>query len=247
LKYLVSTVTIFNSYLFLNKLLSVRFNLLHPFLSKITLYAASIDSNYTVCRKNLIMVISSSHIYSKSNLDVVNINTANKINVKRFTQNGQIQIYQSSYRGSYSSIIRDSLRNAALGRKVLLIQFMKGGVKQGVYNAVRLCGNLTWVRSSHSFDQYNIEAVENNKNLKKSIHESTIELWNFCKKELQSGENDQIILDEIFLAIVMKIIDKDDLISTLENRFISGDVILTGTAIPKDLLLMANQITELRS
>jgi len=124
---------------------------------------------------------------------------------------------------------------------------MKGGVKQGVDNAVKLCGNLTWVRSSHSFDQYNSEGIENNKILKKSIHESTIELWNFCKKELQSGENDQVILDEIFLAIDMKIIDKDDLISTLENRFISGDVILTGTDIPKDLLLMANQITELRS
>ena len=193
------------------------------------------------------MVISSSHIYSKNNLDVVNINTAKKINVKRFIQNGQIQIYQSAYRGSYTSIIRDSLRNAALGRKVLLLQFMKGGVKQGVNNAERLCGNLTWVRSSHSFDQYNSEAIKNNKNLKRSIHESTLELWNFCKKELQSGENDQIILDEIFLAIEMKIIDKDDLISTLENRFISGDVILTGTDIPKDLLLMANQITELRS
>ena len=193
------------------------------------------------------MVISSSHNYAQSNVDVVDINTANKINVKKFTQNGQIQIYQSSYRGSYPSIIRDSLRNAALGRKVLLIQFMKGGVKQGVDNAVKLCGNLTWIRSSHSFDQYNLEATENNKNLKDSIHHSTTELWNFCKKELQSGKNDQIILDEIFLAIEMKIIDKDDLISTLENRFISGDVILTGTDIPKDLLLMANQITELRS
>ena len=193
------------------------------------------------------MVTSSSHTYSKSNLDVVNINTAHKINGKRFTQNGQIQIYQSSYRGSYPSIIRDSLRNAALGRKVLLIQFMRGGVKQGIDNAVKLCGNLTWIRSSHSFDQYNSEEIDNNKNLKKSIHESTFELWNFCKKKLQSGEYEQIILDEIFLAIDMQIIDKHDLISTLENRFISGDVILTGTDIPKDLLLMANQITELRS
>ena len=69
----------------------------------------------------------------------------------------------------------------------------------------------------------------------------------FLPKKLQSGEYEQIILDEIFLAIDMKIIEKDDLISTLENRFISGDVILTGTDIPKDLLLMANQITELRS
>jgi len=148
------------------------------------------------------MVFSSSHLYSKSNLDVVDINTANKINLKRFTQNGQIQIYKSSYRGSYSSIIRDSLRNAALGRKVLLVQFMKGGAKQGIANAVKLCGNLTWIRSSHSFDQYNSEEIENNTNLKKSIYESTYELWDFCKKELLSGKNDQIILDEIFLAIL---------------------------------------------
>ena len=198
-------------------------------------------------KNSKIMVISSSNNYSQSNLDVIEINAANKKNLKRLSQNGQIQIYQSSYRGSYSSIIRDSLRNAALGRKVLLVQFMKGGVKQGIANAVKLCGNLTWVRSAHSFDQYHFEEIEKNKNLEESIHESTNELWNFCKKELLSGENDQIILDEIFLAIKMKIIDKDDLISTLKNRFISGDVILTGTDIPKDLLLMANQITELRS
>jgi len=193
------------------------------------------------------MVNSSTSNYSKGNLDVVNINTANKINLKKFAQNGQIQIYQSPHRGSYSTIIRDSLRNAALGKKVLLIQFMKGGVKQGIANAVKLCGNLTWVRSSNSLDQYNSEEIENNENLKQSIFESTNELWNFCKKELLSGENDQIILDEIFLAIEMNIIEKDDLISTLENRFMSGDVILTGTGIPKDLSLMANQITELRS
>ena len=193
------------------------------------------------------MVISSSNSYFKSKNDVVEINTANKLKTKRFTQNGEIQIYQSPYRGSYSFIIRDCLRNAALGRKVLLVQFMKGGVKQGITNAIKLCGNLDWIRSAQSFDQYDSEEIENNKDLRNSINESTYELWDFCKKELLLGEYDQIILDEIFLAIEMKIIDKDDLISTLENRFISGDVILTGTGIPKDLLLMANQITELRS
>jgi len=194
------------------------------------------------------MTVSSLKSYSTSNHQVVNINKNNKESkLRNANQNGQIQIYQSSYRGSYSSIIRDSLRNAALGRKVLLVQLMKGGVKQGIINAQKLCGNLTWIRSSNSFDQYHPEEIEYDNNLKKSIHESTFELWNFCKKKLQSGEYEQMILDEIFLAIDMKIIDKDDLISTLENRFISGDVILTGTDIPKDLLLMANQITELRS
>ena len=194
------------------------------------------------------MVVSSSNSFSRSNHEVVNINKNNKeLKLKRLKQNGQIQIYQSSYRGSYSSVIRDSLRNAALGRKVLLVQLMKGGVQQGIYNSQKLCGNLTWVRSSNSYDLYEPEDIKNDKNLLNSINKSIIELWDFSKKELLSGEYDQIILDEVFLAVEMNIIDKDDLISTLENRFISGDVILTGTSIPKNFLLMSDQITELRS
>ena len=195
------------------------------------------------------MVVSSSSSYFTSNQEVVNINKKNnkEFTSKKINQNGQIQIYQSSYRGSYSSIIRDSLRNAALGRKVLLVQIMKGGVKQGIINPQNLCGNLTWIRSSNSYDLYESEDISNNKNIAKSINHSITEVWDFCKKELLSGEYDQIILDEIFLAIEMNIISQDDLISTLENRLISGDVILTGTSIPKKFLLMADQITELRS
>ena len=168
------------------------------------------------------MVASSSNSYITSNHEVVNINKNNKESAfRRLNQNGQIQIYQSSYRGSYSSIIRDSLRNAALGRKVLLVQLMKGGVKQGIGNAQKLCGNLTWIRSSNSYDQYEPVDISKDKNLTKSINDSITEVWDFCKKELHSGEYDQIILDEVFLAVEMIIISKDDLISTLENRFIS--------------------------
>ena len=193
-------------------------------------------------------MVSSLNSYPTSNEQVVNININNKDpESRRVNQNGQIQIYQSLYRGSYFSVIRDSLRNAALGRKVLLVQLMKGGVNQGIPNAQKLCGNLTWIRSSNSYDQYESEYKNSNKNLEKEINSSIIELWDFCKKELLSGQYDQIILDEIFLAVEMNIISKDDLISTLENRFISGDVILTGTSIPNNFLLMADQITELRS
>ena len=193
------------------------------------------------------MFLSTSNNYSTRNIDIVKSNNDKKVKLGRGKQNGQIQIYRSPHRGSFSSVIRDSLRNAALGRNVLLVQFMKGGVKQGVSNKVNLCGNLNWVRPSHSFDQYESEDIINNKNLTQTIYNSINELWDFCKEELLSGENDQVILDEIFLALEMNIIDKDELISTLENRFITGDVILTGTSIPNNFLLMADQITELRS
>ena len=195
------------------------------------------------------MVISGSTNLSRNENDLVNFNVHQNSTskVKRIKQNGQIQIYQSSYRGSYSNIIRDCIRNAALGRKVLLVQLMKGGVNQGVLNPVSLCDNLLWIRSSDSYDQYNSKTLANDDNIKNSIKNSTIELWEFCKKQLISGEQDQIILDEIFRAIELGMINEDDLISTLEDRFISGDVILTGTKIPKKFLLMADQVTELRS
>ena len=195
------------------------------------------------------MVISGSTNLSRNENDLVNFNVHQNSTskVKRIKQNGQIQIYQSSYRGSYSNIIRDCIRNAALGRKVLLVQLMKGGVNQGVLNPVSLCDNLLWIRSTDSYDQYDSKTLANDDNIKNSIKNSTIELWEFCKKQLISGEQDQIILDEIFRAIELGMINEDDLISTLEDRFISGDVILTGTKIPKKFLLMADQVTELRS
>ena len=195
------------------------------------------------------MVSSGSTNLSRNENDLVNFNVHQNSTskIKRIKQNGQIQIYQSSYRGSYSNIIRDCIRNAALGRKVLLVQLMKGGVNQGVLNPVSLCDNLLWIRSSDSYDQYDSKTLSTDDNIKNSIKNSTIELWDFCKKQLISGEQDQIILDEIFRATELGMINEDDLISTLEDRFISGDVILTGTKIPKKFLLMADQVTELRS
>ena len=194
------------------------------------------------------MVISSTQNISADQRQFNQIKTADSENkIKRLRQNGQIQIYQSSYRGSYSTIIRDSLRNAALGRKVLLAQPMKGGVKQGVSNPIRLCGNLLWIRPETSPEQNNDPNTINSDSISISIKNSIIELWEFCKKQLLSGEQDQVILDEIFRPIELGIIAEDDLISTLDNRFLSGDVILTGTSIPKKFLLMADQFTELRS
>ena len=194
------------------------------------------------------MVISSTQNISADQRQFNQIKTSDSENkIKRLRHNGQIQIYQSSYRGSYATIIRDSLRNAALGRKVLLAQPMKGGVKQGVSNPIRLCGNLLWIRPETSPEQNNDPNTINSDSISMSIKDSIIELWEFCKKQLLSGEQDQVILDETFRPIELGIIAEDDLISTLDNRFLSGDVILTGTSIPKKFLLMADQFTELRS
>ena len=119
------------------------------------------------------MVISSTQNISADQRQFNQIKTSDSENkIKRLRHNGQIQIYQSSYRGSYTTIIRDSLRNAALGRKVLLAQPMKGVVKQGVLNPIRLCGNLLWIRPETSPEQNNDPNTINSDSISMSIKDS---------------------------------------------------------------------------
>ena len=130
------------------------------------------------------MVVSSAQNYSKDQQKIIDIkNTSiNKNKVITLRQTGQIHIYKSPHRGSYSTVIRDSLRNAALGRKVLLVQLMKGGVNQGISNQIRLCRNLVWIRSSNSFDQYKSSEIYSNESISRSIKDSTIDIPYIEKK-----------------------------------------------------------------
>ena len=59
---------------------------------------------------------------------------------------GQVQIHTSPFRGSFSVVLSEALRSAGLGSKVLISQFLKGGVNQGPNGAINLCGRLEWLR-----------------------------------------------------------------------------------------------------
>ena len=65
-------------------------------------------------------------------------------------------------------------------------------------------------------------------------------------QHLLKGDLDQLVLDEIGLAIGFGMIEEQSLVSALEQRSGSMDVIITGPAIPSCILEMADQVTELR-
>ena len=45
---------------------------------------------------------------------------------------GQLQVHTAPYRGSFSSVLSEAMRAAGLGSRVLISQFLKGGVQQGL-------------------------------------------------------------------------------------------------------------------
>ncbi len=161
---------------------------------------------------------------------------------------GQLQVHTAPYRGSFSVVLSEALRAAGLGSQVMVVQFLKGGVAQGPNGMVQLCGKLKWLRP----EVLSCIAEPARKNfLDKETDETTPEkaiadIWEICREQLLKGDLDQVVLDEIGLAIALGYLTEKDFISTLEKRSKKIDVILTGPSIPPGVMKMADQVTELR-
>ena len=60
------------------------------------------------------------------------------------------------------------------------------------------------------------------------------------------GKYELVVLDELSLAITFGLISEGDVLAFLKKRPRNVDVILTGPEMPRSLLDVADQITELR-
>ncbi len=159
---------------------------------------------------------------------------------------GQVQIHTSTFRGSFSVVLSEALRSAGLGSKVLISQFLKGGVNQGPNGGVNLCGRLEWLRPAIETCLPEPSQKEDLP-LQRKYHEKSIqELWGFCKQRLFENNLDKIVLDEIGMAINLGFIEENDLISMINNCPSSTDIIITGPSIPPKVIALADQVTELR-
>ncbi len=161
-------------------------------------------------------------------------------------QEGQLHVHTAPYRGSFAGVLREALRSAGLGSKVIIAQFLKGGVNQGKERAIKLCGRLNWVRPDVSYS-INTNCSEASSDKTHEVTTNAVdEIWQFCKQHLLEGDIDQLVLDEAGLAIALGYLKEEEFISTLEQRPKAMDVIITGPSIPSRIMEIADQITELR-
>jgi len=158
---------------------------------------------------------------------------------------GLLQIHTAPFRGSFASVFSQALRSAGLGSRVLVSQFLKGGVEQGVEGSLWLCGRLQWLRPAtpHCLDGPAVAApAEEAAETLAAVRA----VWAFSREQLLRGSVDLLVLDELGLAIELGYLEANEVTATLERRPEQLDVILTGPAMPADLIAMADQVTELR-
>ena len=67
-----------------------------------------------------------------------------------------------------------------------------------------------------------------------------------AKEKMLNGEYDIIILDEAIVAIYFKLIETNDLIEILKAKPKNVELILTGRYCPKELIDLADLVTEMK-
>ena len=161
---------------------------------------------------------------------------------------GLLQIHTAPHRGSFSGVLSQALRAAGLGSRVLVCQLLKGGVDQGVEGSQLLCGRLQWLRPAtplcleRSADQL----TEVSREERSTIRQAVRDIWIYSRDQLLQGRVDQVVLDELGLAIELGYVPLAEVLDTVERRPPHLDVIVSGPAIPAALMAMADQVTELR-
>lgn len=169
------------------------------------------------------------------NADLINPN---------WEQHGYIQIYTGNGKGKTTASLGLAMR--ALGRKwkVLIIMFTKGGTNYGELASFR---NLSKeIKNNLTIEQAGLDRIvyANNKNSddEKAIKEG----WKTAKKAIKNNEYQLIILDEINIAIDLKILDINEVVDILKNKPKSMEIVLTGRNAHKKAIEIAHLVSEIQ-
>ncbi|MBD2205376.1 P-loop NTPase family protein [Calothrix sp. FACHB-1219] len=152
---------------------------------------------------------------------------------------GLVQVFTSSHRNFFTTVMAQALRIAGQGTPVLVVQFLKGGIRQGHERPIQLGQNLDWIRCDlpRCIDTPQLDDAEN---------EALQKLWQHTQKVVCENQYSLVVLDELSLAINFNLIPESEVLGFLAKRPPHVDIILTGPDMPKSLLDVADQITEIR-
>jgi cob(I)alamin adenosyltransferase len=138
------------------------------------------------------------------------------------TLSKQIRIVNTPADRFCTEIVADALKIASTGKRVLIVQLLKGGIRQGHDRIVNLAQNLDWIRCNLI---RNISALDLND---LELHNFE-QLWKHVRSAALTNEYTLIVLDDLSLAIELGLISLESATNFLTKLPEDLEVILTGT------------------
>lgn len=159
---------------------------------------------------------------------------------KQRLEKGLTQVYTGDGKGKTSAALGLALRAIGWGFKVHMIQFIKGGdFKHGELHIIKQLPDFqlrAFGRGRYITEDPPLE--EDVKLAEKALK--------FARKIVNSGEYDIVILDEINVALHLKLIKTNEVVELIENKPKHVELVLTGRYAPSEIIEVADLVTEMR-
>ena len=155
---------------------------------------------------------------------------------------GLIYIYSGDGRGKSPAAIGRAVQAAVEGKRVVIIQFLKGKGLEDSEFLRRMEPEIKLFRFEKSDENFE-ELPEK----KKAEEISNIRNgMNFARKVLATGECDLLILDEVLGLVEKGIVSVEDLKAMLECRE-DTSVILTGIKLNDEICVLADEVSKIET
>ena len=154
-------------------------------------------------------------------------------------EKGLILVYTGNGKGKTTAALGQALRAIGHGKKVLMIQFMKGRKYGEVLCAEKYLPDLTFCQCGlDSFVMKGKPAPVDIELARQGLEKAA--------REIASNRYQLIILDEINVAMDFKLIPVDEVIRLLKSKPPGLDMVLTGRNAPPEIVEIADMVSEVK-
>jgi cob(I)alamin adenosyltransferase len=150
---------------------------------------------------------------------------------------GYIHLYTGNGKGKTTAAIGLAIRAVGAGKKVFIAQFVKG-MHYAELDSLKRFPEIV-------INQYGLDCFIEHKPTKEDI-EAARKGLKAVSKIISTKEFDVIIIDEICIALYYQLFSLDEVKNLLKEKNQSTEVVLTGRYAPKDLIDIADLVTEMK-
>jgi len=153
---------------------------------------------------------------------------------------GLIQVYTGNGKGKTTAALGLALRAVGHHFKVIVIQFLKGGIAYGeIKSARKLSPYLTILPAGR-------ETFVNKSRPDRTDLRLARKGWAQAKRALLSQEYQVVILDEINVAVEYGLIPLKDLVALMAQKPPNVELVLTGRWAKPEVIQRADLVTEMK-
>ena len=153
---------------------------------------------------------------------------------------GLVQVFTGNGKGKTTAALGTVIRALGHGLKVFIVVFMKGDYPYGEWDTLARLPDVGVIR-------FGSEEFVDPANIKPEEREQAKQALTAARDAMLSGNYDLVVLDEVNVAVAWELVELGEVVLLFKDKPENVELILTGRYADKEIVKMANLVTEMLS